>query len=63
MKKALPGESHRQRSLVGYSPWGRTELDTTEAACQAHNLVTEQNNNQSFGVMLVGSAAAAAKSL
>ena len=27
----LPGESHGQRSLVGYSPWGRMELDTTEA--------------------------------
>ena len=27
----LPGESHGQRSLVGYSPWGRTELDTIEA--------------------------------
>ena len=27
----LPGESHGQRSLVGCSPWGRTELDTTEA--------------------------------
>ena len=26
----LPGESHRQRSLVGYSPWGCKELDTTE---------------------------------
>ena len=26
----LPGESHGQRSLVGYSPWGRQELDTTE---------------------------------
>ena len=26
----LPGESHRQRSLVGYSPWGRKESDTTE---------------------------------
>ena len=26
----LPGESHGQRSLVGYSPWGRKELDTTE---------------------------------
>ena len=21
----LPGESHRQRSLVGYSPWGHKE--------------------------------------
>ena len=26
----LPGESHGQRSLAGYSPWGCTELDTTE---------------------------------
>ena len=27
----LPGESHGQRSLVGYSPWGRKELDMTGA--------------------------------
>ena len=26
----LPGESYGGRSLVGYSPWGRKELDTTE---------------------------------
>ena len=26
----LPGESHGQRSLVGYTPWGRKELDMTE---------------------------------
>ena len=26
----LPGESHGQRSLVGYSPWGDKESDTTE---------------------------------
>ena len=26
----LPGESHGWRSLVGCSPWGRTESDTTE---------------------------------
>ena len=26
----LPGKSHGQRSLVGYSPWGREDLDTTE---------------------------------
>ena len=26
----LPGESHGKRSLVGYSPWGRKELDTTK---------------------------------
>ena len=26
----LPGKSHRWRSLVGCSPWGRKESDTTE---------------------------------
>ena len=26
----MPGKSHGPRSLVGYSPWGRKELDTTE---------------------------------
>ena len=26
----LPGKSHGQRSLVGGSPWGRQESDTTE---------------------------------
>ena len=26
----LPGKSHGQRRLVGYSPWGREESDTTE---------------------------------
>ena len=25
----LPGKSHGQRSLIGYSPWGRKESDTT----------------------------------
>ena len=28
----LPGESHGQRSLVGYSPWGHQEFDITEHA-------------------------------
>ena len=26
----LPGKSHEQRSLVGYSPWSYNESDTTE---------------------------------
>ena len=26
----LPGKSHGQRRLVGYSPWGHKELDTTK---------------------------------
>ena len=28
---ALPGESHGQRSLAGYSPWDHKESDTTKA--------------------------------
>ena len=28
----LPGKSHGWKSLVGYSPWGRKESDTTERA-------------------------------
>ena len=27
----LPGESHGQRTLVGYSPWGHKESDMTDA--------------------------------
>ena len=33
----LPGESHGQRSLVGYSPWGRKRV--------GHDLATEQRQN------------------
>ena len=29
----LPRESHGQRNLVGYTPWGHKELDTTEHTC------------------------------
>ena len=32
----LPGESRGQRSLVGYSPWGCKELDTTEWLTHTH---------------------------
>ena len=41
--RILPGESHGQRSLVGYSPWGRTEPDTTERLSTAHVVHTEVN--------------------
>ena len=30
----LPRESHGERSLVGYSPWGCKKLDTTERLIQ-----------------------------
>ena len=32
----LPGEFHGQRSLVGYSPWGRNESDATERLIHSH---------------------------
>ena len=33
----LPGESHGQRSLAGYSPWSRKESDTTERLSPQHS--------------------------
>ena len=35
----LSGESHGQRNLVGYSPWGCKELDTTEQLSMQANIV------------------------
>ena len=32
----LPGESHGQGSLVGYSPWGCKESDVTEQLTHTH---------------------------
>ena len=32
----LPGESHAQRSLAGYSPWGHKESDMTEQITLLH---------------------------
>ena len=29
----LPGKFHGQRTLAGYSPWGRKDSDKTEHAC------------------------------
>ena len=37
----LPGESQGQRSLVGNSPWGHKELDTTEATKHAQTYKTK----------------------
>ena len=38
----LPGESHGQRSLAGYSPWGHKELGTAEATQRACMHITLQ---------------------
>ena len=36
----LLGQSHGQRSLVGFGPWGHKELDRTEAFSACRHLVT-----------------------
>ena len=38
----LPGKSHGRRSLVGCSPWGHEELDTTEQLHFHFSLVLEK---------------------
>ena len=43
----LPGKSHGQRSLVGYSPWGCKELDTTERLHFHFPVATKQVNQPS----------------
>ena len=39
MPAFLPGESHGQRNLVGYSPRGRKESDTTERLVLWGNII------------------------
>ena len=39
------GKSHGQRSLAGYSPWGRKESDTTE---QLHFSLTVNQDAASY---------------
>ena len=41
----LPGESHSQRSLAGYSPWGPKESDTIERLTVS--IIITVNNNYS----------------
>ena len=43
----LPGKSHGRRSLVGCSPWGPEELDTTERLHSHFSLscIGEENGN------------------
>ena len=36
----LPGKFHGQRSLVGYSPWGHKESDTTEQLSQVSSTMS-----------------------
>ena len=38
----LPGKSRGQRSLVGYSPWGRKESDSTNQLTHIHTDINEK---------------------
>ena len=42
----LPGESHGQRSLVGYSPWACKELEITE------RLKNNKGNKKRLGMLM-----------
>ena len=42
----LPGKSHGWSSLVGYSPWGCKESDTTERLALHMRCVTERGSTQ-----------------
>ena len=44
----LPGKSHGQRNLVGFSPWGCQESDTTE---QLHFHALEKEMATHSGVL------------
>ena len=37
----LPGKSHRERSLVGYSPWGRKRIGHNAATTQQHAIIDD----------------------
>ena len=45
----LPGQSHGQRSLAGYSPQGRTESGLTEHACANTELMSLDDFTPRFG--------------
>ena len=57
----FPGESHGQRSLEGYSPWGQKESDTTKRL-STHVSCTSGGNGLRIQYHFC-TAAAAAKSL
>ena len=46
----LPGKSHGQRSLVGYSPWGCKESDTTEQL--NHKQLSDSVNKQDLHAII-----------
>ena len=49
----LPGKSHRQRNLEGYSPWSHKESDTTEHARKQTQQTRVYQKSSSVGTSLV----------
>ena len=53
----LPGESHGQKSLVGYSPWGLKESDTTKhihtRIHRASTIVVYRSCSEGFDILVV----------
>ena len=46
---SVPGEFQGQRSLVGDSPWGRKESDTTERPNHHHQWIEVANSGEAAG--------------
>ena len=42
----LPGESHGQRGLVGYCPWGHKESDMAERLMYTHHVIYNIKENR-----------------
>ena len=49
----LPEESHGQRSLVGYSPWGRKESDTSEHLSTQKYVIKFQGEEAKIALVLL----------
>ena len=47
----LPGESHGQRSLVGYSPWGHRESDTPERLSMHTEYISRNSHREVQGLV------------
>ena len=45
---------HGQRSLAGYSPWGRKESDMTDRLSTAHNIAQRQSVEGRWGMDKAG---------
>ena len=52
----LPGESHGQTSLVGYSPKGRTESDTSKVCVYTHTYKHTHTHTHTHTEILLRSA-------